>query len=85
MSETKTLRCHRCRSENLILRETRHEHAEWDGGLIVDADGQIRAWGDGIFTPGDIQSQLTRIECEDCGHDWHPRRWFAGSTAEEDR
>jgi hypothetical protein len=77
VADGKPLQCHRCRSASLLLRETRYEHAEYDGGLFVD-DDMIRACGDGIFTPGEIQPKLTVIECQDCGHAWHPRRGFDG-------
>jgi hypothetical protein len=73
------LTCHRCGSPDLILRETRHNHAEWDGGLYVADDGTIEASGEGIFSEGDIQSSLTEIECEGCDHIWRPRRRFTGA------
>jgi hypothetical protein len=74
------LRCHRCRSMNLILRETRYDHAEFNGGLFIRDDGKLAALGDGYFSPGDVQPKLTEIECESCGHSWHPRRDFAGTV-----
>ena len=61
------------------MRETRYDHAEWDGGLYVNGEGRIVARGEGTFTPGDIQHKLSEIECEGCGHSWHPRRIFNGS------
>lgn len=72
------LRCHRCGSPDLILREARLEHAEYDEGLYVDQDGRIRAHGEGTSAAGEIQPQLTEIECPGCGHCWHPRRGFGG-------
>jgi hypothetical protein len=79
MAPARQLKCHRCGSAELVLRETRYEHAKYDGGLFVNDHGRIEARGDGWFTPGDIQPALTRIECESCGHGWHPRRQFDGS------
>jgi len=73
------LKCHRCGAADLVLYETRFEHAEWDGGLFINDEGRIEAHGEGFFTPGEIQSRLTRIECAACGHNWHPRRFFAGA------
>ena len=73
------LTCHRCGSAELVLHETRHDHAEFDGGLFVNDQGSIEARGDGYFTPGEVQPRLTRIECSACGHEWHPRRTFIGS------
>jgi hypothetical protein len=72
------LRCHRCKSPDLVLHETRHEHAEIVGGLVINEEGRIEGHGDAWFTPGEIQPQLTRIECNGCGHEWRPRRLFAG-------
>ena len=72
------LRCHRCRSTDLVPHETRLDHAEYDGGLFIRDDGKIIASGEGYFNEGDVIPKLTEIECEDCGHTWHPRRAFAG-------
>lgn len=72
--------CHRCRSTNLILREVRHEIAEWSDGLFIRDDGQIVAAGTGYSYAGDVQPQLTEIECGGCGHIWHPKRQFAGGV-----
>jgi hypothetical protein len=66
-----------------VLHETRLEHAEWDGGLFINEQGSIEARGDAWFTPGEVQPKLTRIECQDCGHSWHPKRWFAGSKEQQ--
>jgi hypothetical protein len=74
----KQLRCHGCGSADLVLRETHYEHAEFDGGLFVTEQGRLEAAGTATFTPGDIQTRLTRIECESCGREWHPRREFDG-------
>jgi hypothetical protein len=79
MSEPRQLTCHRCRSAELILRETRYDHAEYDGGLYLNDAGSIMFAGEGIFTPGDILPALSAIECAGCGHTWHPRRHVAGS------
>jgi hypothetical protein len=57
-----------------------YEHAEYDGGLFINENGRIQARGNGYFTPGAIQSRLTRITCETCGHEWHPRRGFDGTV-----
>jgi hypothetical protein len=76
---TAPLRCHRCGSAELVLQETRHDHAEWDGGLFVNEEGNIEAHGEGWFTQGDIQRAMARIRCESCGHEWRPRRRFIGS------
>lgn len=83
MSDTaaRQLRCHRCGSAELLLRETRYDHAEWDGGLYVTDQGTIAARGEGIFSQGEIQPKLTEIECEGCGHTWRPRRRFRGPLA----
>ena len=75
----KALRCHRCGSADLALTEVIHEHARYEG-LYLDGDGSIRAGGEGIFTAGDVQPALTQIECQGCGHAWHPRRPFAGGA-----
>jgi hypothetical protein len=72
------LTCHRCGSAGLVLHETRYEHAEFDGGLVINEEGRIEARGAAYYQPGEIQPGLTRIECASCGHDWHPRRQFAG-------
>jgi len=79
VSKTRRLRCHRCGSSDLILREAWLEHAEYDGGLYIDQDGRIEADGEGFFSGGEIQSHLTEIECDGCGHVWRPRRAFSGS------
>ena len=76
------LECHRCSSADLVLYETHLEHAEFDGGLFVSEEGRIEARGDAHFTAGEIQPALTRIKCMSCGHEWHPRRAFAGTTLE---
>jgi hypothetical protein len=81
MADRRMLRCHRCRSMRLILREPHYEWAEYDGGLFIREDGQIAALGDGCFDAGDPERKLTEIECESCGHTWHPRRVFAGTDA----
>lgn len=81
----KRLRCYGCGSTDLVLHETRYEHAEYDGGLFVNEQGRIQALDSGISTPGEIQPELTRIECTACGYDWHPRRPFAGSVELETR
>ncbi len=73
------LRCHRCGSADLALNEVIHEHARYEEGLYLDEAGAIRARGEAIFSPGDPQQHLTTIECNDCGHSWHPRRNFAGA------
>jgi predicted nucleic-acid-binding Zn-ribbon protein len=73
------LRCHRCRSADLALNEIIYEHARYDEGLYLDADGAIRAHGHATFSSGEIQPRLTEIECLNCGHSWHPRRNFAGN------
>ena len=78
-TSSKRLSCHRCGSADLVLRETRHEHAEFDSGLFISEQGHIQACGSGHFTPGEIQSSLTRIECTACGHEWRPRRVFDGA------
>lgn len=72
------LRCHRCGSPKLVLFETRHDVAQWGGGLYLTRDGEIEAAGIAYFHPGEIQPRLTEIRCEACGHAWHPRRWFRG-------
>lgn len=77
----KPLRCHRCQSAELVLHETRHEHAEYDGGLFIDKDGRLAAHGEASFAPGEVQPALTRIECGSCGHSWRPRRSFTGVGA----
>lgn len=79
MGDRKMLRCHRCRSMRLTLREAHLEWAEYDGGLFIRDNGQIGALGDGYFNSGDIQPTRTEIECQGCGHRWHPRRAFAGA------
>lgn len=76
-------RCHRCRSADLTLHETRFEHAEYGGGLFVNAQGRLEATGEAYFTPGEIQPGLTRIRCESCEHEWRPRRTFDGIAATE--
>lgn len=78
------LKCHRCRSSDLVLHETRHEHAEFDSGLFINEQGRIEARGNGHFTPGEIQPGLTRIECTSCGHEWHPRGEFTGTLHGEE-
>lgn len=82
VSAPRQLRCHRCRSAELILREARLEVAEYHGGLHIRADGRIEAVGEGFSNPGEILTGRTEIECEDCGHAWHPRRDFAGERHE---
>jgi hypothetical protein len=72
------LRCHRCKSADLVLHETRLEHAEFPDGLFVNDKGRIEARGTAYFSPGSIQPRLTRIECSACGHEWRPRRSFVG-------
>jgi hypothetical protein len=67
-----------------VLYETHYEHAEFDGGLFINEEGSIEARGDGYFTAGEIQAALTRIECLSCGHEWHPRRTFAGTMLKEE-
>jgi ribosomal protein L37E len=76
--EGKPLRCHRCGSADLALLEIYHECGVYDEGLYLDADGAIRAHGSAVLSQGEIQPQLTEIECRACGHAWHPRRRFAG-------
>ena len=66
------LRCRKCRSVDLVLHETRLEHAEYDGGLYVNEQGCIEARGIGYFEPGEIQPRLTRINCAACGHELAP-------------
>lgn len=76
----RTLRCHKCNSPDLLLREAHLEWGEWGfGGLVVTDDGEIRASGEASWRPGDPQPALTEIECGGCGHFWHPRREFAGN------
>lgn len=75
------LRCPECKSTDLVLHETRFEHAEYNGGLFVNARGHLEAAERAQFTPGEIQTRLTRIECAGCGRDWHPRRPFDGAAA----
>ena len=77
-SARRQLRCHRCRSAELVLHEAYLEHSAWDGGLFINGQGRIEARGAGYLSPGEIQPQLTEIECRSCGHRWHPRRTFAG-------
>lgn len=78
MADRKMLRCHRCRSMRLTLREARLEWAEYDSGLFICDDGKIAALDHGYFNTGDVQPKLTEIECANCGHCWHPRRDFGG-------
>lgn len=78
-AEPRPLRCHRCGSADLALNEIIHECARYDEGLYLDADGAIRARGDAVLSPGEIQPELTEIECLSCGHSWRPRRRFAGA------
>lgn len=73
------LRCHRCGSPDLILREAHYEWGEWSDGLYVREDGTIGASGEAIFNPGDPDPKRTEIECGSCGHSWHPRREFTGT------
>lgn len=75
------LRCHHCGSADLVLLETRYEHAEYDGGLLVNDEGDLEARGEAFYTAGDVQDRLTRIKCDSCGRSWHPRRPFAGMRA----
>lgn len=84
MTACRQLKCHRCHSADLVLRETHLEHAEFDGGLFVNGEGRIEARGNGIFTAGEIQPGLTRVECLSCGHEWRPRREFTGTMLEEE-
>lgn len=72
-----SLCCHRCGSAALVLIEVFQSHARYDEGLYLD-QGAIHAHGEAVISPGDIQPRLTEIECEGCGHTWHPRRRFAG-------
>lgn len=76
------LKCHRCGSPELVLYETYHEHGQYDGGLFVNDEGQIQARGGATMRQGEVQPNLTRIECESCGHDWHPRRPFTGGEVD---
>jgi hypothetical protein len=75
------LRCPQCRSQDLVLCETRLEHAEFAGGLFVNAAGRLEADGEAYLTPGEVQPRLTRITCESCGRQWRPRRSFDGIRA----
>jgi hypothetical protein len=72
------LHCRQCRSSDLALLEVMHELARWDEGLYLDEHGSIRPLGDAVRSPGEIQPQLTEIECLNCGHTWRPQRRFAG-------
>lgn len=81
----KPLCCHRCGSAELVLSETRYEHATYDEGLYLDETGAIRARGEGISAAGEIQPNLTEIECSACGHSWRPRRRFAGTLLGEEK
>jgi hypothetical protein len=73
------LTCPHCGSADLVLRETRHEHAEYgDEGLFVNGQGHLEAAGRGYFSPGEVQPRLTRIGCGNCGREWRPRRPFDG-------
>jgi hypothetical protein len=76
----KQLRCHRCGSGDLVLREAHLEYGEWQDGLVVNAKGEIQAQGEAVFNPGDPVPGLTEIDCQDCGHCWHPRREFTGAV-----
>lgn len=76
------LKCHRCGSAELVLYEVYQEHGQYDGGLFVNDGGRIQARGSAVLSQGDVQPRLTRIECESCGHNWHPRRAFAGGEAD---
>jgi hypothetical protein len=82
-SPRKQLKCHGCGSTDLVLHETRFEHAEYDGGLFVNEQGHLEAAGTGIFTAGEIQPRLTWIKCETCRREWRPRRQFDGITVTE--
>lgn len=74
----KPVRCRRCGSADLILHEACLEWAEYDGGLFLTPAGEITAGGEVYRNAGEIQEQLTRIECRSCRHEWHPRRRFIG-------
>lgn len=78
MGKVRQLKCHRCGSADLVLHETRFEHAEYDGGLFVNENGHIEARGIAYFEAGEIQPSLTLIDCATCGHEWHPRRSIDG-------
>jgi len=74
------LRCHRCRSDDLVLREVLQEISEWPDGLFLDDRGQIVAAGEAIRNYGQTVPRLSEVECQGCGHVWHPRRYFAGAA-----
>jgi len=74
MSEPLT--CHQCGSGDLTLNEVRHEYA-FAAGLVL-VDNKIWATRPADFEAGEIQPDLTRVTCHDCGHHWRPRRRFAG-------
>jgi hypothetical protein len=78
VGESKPLKCHGCGSADLVLYETRHEHAEYAGGLFVNEQNHIEAAGRATYAPGELQPSLTRVKCESCGHEWHPHRQFDG-------
>jgi uncharacterized OB-fold protein len=46
--------------------------------MSIRDDGKIVVSREGFFSEGTVIPKLTEIECEDCGHVWHPRRQFAG-------
>ena len=79
----KLLTCHRCGSVQLVLTEVCHEIGTWADGLVLTADGKIAARGDQWREAGEIQPALTRISCDGCGHEWHPRRRFSGAAGGE--
>ena len=49
-------------------------------GLFLGEQGEIRARGGGVVSPGGPVAGSVEIECEGCGHCWHPRRRFAGTA-----
>lgn len=77
------LRCHRCGSTDLTVAEVCHEHGSFSS-IVVTEDGQLAALDEAVFSAGDIQPKLTRVHCHDCGHNWHPRRNFAGHITEDE-
>jgi hypothetical protein len=59
------------------VSETCYEHGSFTS-IVITADGKLAALDEGLFSAGEIQPQLTRVHCHDCGHNWHPRRHFTG-------
>ena len=69
------LRCHRCRSDALLLSEVCEEYGTWDQ-IVVTQVGTLASLGAMEKEPGEVIR--TRIRCEACGHEWVPRRSFEG-------